>query len=444
MNKREKSQAAFERLQKVIPKGVNSSARAFSGMGCTPLILEKGAGDTITDVDGNQYIDYCCSWGALLLGHAHPQVIEAVNQRAALGTSFGTSTIIEAQIAEKVQQLMPSMEKMRFVSSGTEATMTAVRVARGFTGRDLVVKFNGNYHGHSDSFLVEAAPLLGRNPTSSSAGVPAGMVENTICLPYNSPDAFLDFLSQEGMRNRLAAVILEPVAGNMGVVPANPEWLQLLRDETKSCGALLIFDEVMSGFRVAKGGAQALYGIYPDLTCLAKIVGGGLPAACVGGRADVMSVISPLGDVYQAGTLSGNPLAMEAGYQTLCLLDTPGFYEEMERKANLLLNPIESFLKETELPCALQRVGSMFTLFFGHKKVQSMADGKTLDKRAFVEYFNDLLEKGIYIPQSQYESCFISAVHTDAHLQQTSEAIIAFLTKWAKKVQGSAKEAFVG
>jgi glutamate-1-semialdehyde 2,1-aminomutase len=364
--------------------------------------------------------------------------------RAELGTSYGTSTEVEYKIAKKVTKLVPHVEKVRFVSSGTEATMTAARIARGYTGRDLIIKFNGNYHGHSDGFLVEAGSgMFGKNPTSSSAGVPAGVVANTVSLPFNDPEAFWDFMCDDNNRSRLAGVILEPVAGNMGVVAADKKWLELLRTETQKCGALLIYDEVMCGFRIAKGGASAYFGITPDLSCFGKVVGGGLPAACVGGRADVMDVLAPKGNVYQAGTLSGNPLAMEAGLQTLERLDQPGFYEELERKGRLLIDPIQSKITELELPACIQQVGAMFTIFFGKNHVKNMEDGKLLDKEAFVGCFNHLLEKGVYFPQSQYEACFLCQSHTDAHLKYTADALIEFLEKWASAIKNNKKEAVI-
>lgn len=437
-----KSELVFEEMQSLIPQGVNSPARAFPGIGQTPLILERGKGDLIYDIDDNEFIDFCCSWGSLILGHAHPQVITAVKKRLEKGTSFGTSTKLEGDIAKEVLSHIPAMDRIRFVSSGTEATMTAIRIARGYTGKDLIIKFNGCYHGHSDAFLVQAGSgMFGKNPTSSSAGVPEGVIANTISLPYNDSEAFWDFMRIEENKNRLACVILEPVAANMGVVPAEKKWLELLRKETKECGALLIFDEVVTGFRVEKGGAQAYYEIEPDITCLGKIVGGGFPAAAVAGRLEIMDVLAPKGDVYQAGTLSGNPVAMEAGFQALLALDKEGFYEELERKTKLIVEPIRAWLKEKKALACIQNAGSMFTLFFGRKSVRNMDDGKLLDKEAFNDFFKYLLDRGIYFPPSQYEAAVISIVHTDAHLESTAKIVIEYLEKWIAKSKSKSREA---
>lgn len=416
-------------LSKVIPGGVNSPVRSCKAVGVTPLIAVKGEGALLKDLDGNEYIDYCGSWGALIHGHAHPAVIQSIKETAELGTSFGISTPLEHKLATAVIRLMPSIEKIRFVSSGTEATMSAVRLARGFTGRDLILKFDGHYHGHADFFLVKAGSgALDLSGSPASQGIPQEMVKSTICLPFNDVEALEQLFAKPEIRDRLAAVILEPIAGNMGVVPAEKAWMYLLRDLTEKNGTLLIFDEVMTGFRVAKGGAQSLYGIVPDLTCLGKIVGGGLPAAAFGGRADIMDHLAPLGPVYQAGTLSGNPLAMAAGLKALELLDTPGFYEELEVKTRRLIDPINALIERESLPYCIQARGSMLTLFVGRKEVTNAQEARSLDAEGFTALFQKLLNLGIYIPPLQQEAWFVSMAHTNEQLDRTVECVIEFLS----------------
>lgn len=416
-------------LSKIIPGGVNSPVRSCKSVGVSPLIAVKGDGAILHDLDGNQYIDYCGSWGALIHGHAHPEVIHAIKGTAELGTSFGISTPLEHKLASEVIRLMPSIEKIRFVSSGTEATMSAARLARGFTGRDLIVKFDGHYHGHADFFLIQAGSgALNLDGTPSSQGIPKEMTKNTICLPFNDLEALEKLFANPEICNRLAGVILEPIAGNMGVVPADKAWMYVLRDLTTKNGTLLIFDEVMTGFRVAKGGAQSLYGIVPDLTCLGKIVGGGLPAAAFGGRADIMDHLAPLGPVYQAGTLSGNPLAMAAGLRALQLLDVPGFYEELESKTKRLIDPIQQFIDRESLPYCIQSSGSMLTLFVGRTKVTNAQEARSLNGSAFADLFQKLLNLGIYIPPLQQEAWFVSMAHTNEQLDRTVECVIEFLS----------------
>ncbi len=354
------NKSTHEQFCEVIPGGVNSPVRSFKGLGIPPMVVDRGFQDTIADCHGNEYIDFCCSWGALIHGHAHPDINRAAINRVSKGSTFGITTAIEEKIARKITRLVPSIDKIRFVSTGTEATMSAIRLARGFTGRNKIVKFTGNYHGHADFLLVRAGSgVIGLTSTSSSAGIPDPIIQHTLCLPYNDIAAFnnLD-------KNDIAAVIVEPIAANMGVVPASQEFLDALRSETKKIGALLIFDEVITGFRVGLNGAQGLYNITPDLTCFGKIIGGGFPAAAFGGRRDIMDYLAPLGPVYQAGTLSGNPVAMEAGYQALSLLETPGFYQELERKTNSLTHPVQEEIKKRNLNMCLQQKGSLFTLFF--------------------------------------------------------------------------------
>jgi glutamate-1-semialdehyde 2,1-aminomutase len=392
------------------------------------MVVDHGIRDEIVDVDGNRYIDFCGSWGALIHGHAHPQIVEVVKERISLGTTFGITTGIEEKIARKVTQMMPSIEKIRFVSSGTEATMTAIRLARGYTNKTKVIKFTGNYHGHADYLLVRAGSgVIGLSPTSSSAGIPDSILQHTLCLPFNAVEETFEVLNHAHYRHDIAAVIVEPVAANMGVVPASQEFLQMLREETQKINALLIFDEVITGFRLGIQGAQGYYGITPDLTCLGKIIGGGFPAAAFGGRREIMDQLAPLGPVYQAGTLSGNPVAMEAGLQALTLLERPGFYEELERKTLLITQPVQEEIRKRNLNMCLQQIGSIFTLFFGLKKVNSMEEAERLDLDLFARFFRFMYERGIYVSPSQYEACFVSAAHQEEHLEKTRDLILSFL-----------------
>lgn len=421
------SQQLFRQLQQLIPGGVNSAGRAFKAVKRAPLIADRGKGAILTDVDGKQYIDYCGSWGALIHGHAHPRIVGAATAAVAKGSSFGLSCPLEEQLARLVITCVPSVEQIRFVSSGTEATMSAARLARGFTGRSTIVKFTGNYHGHADFFLVQAgSAVFGLSPTSSSAGIPDDIVRHTACLPYNDLAAARHYLRE----HEVAAVILEPIAGNMGVVPAKREFLQMLREETTRQGALLIFDEVISGFRVALGGAQELYGIIPDLTCFGKILGGGFPAAAFGGRRDIMQRLAPIGDVYQAGTLSGNPVAMAAGVESLSLLLQPDVYGTLARKTDLITQPVRDCfrtIKPGGRPACVQQVGSMFTLFFGVEVIESMEQAHHLNTDLFIELYDYLLARGIFIPPSPYEAWFVSMAHTEDQLAATRDALLAFL-----------------
>lgn len=417
-----------EELKKAMPGGVNSPVRSGVSVHQLPMVAVEAKGDMVVDVDGNRYIDYCSSWGAIVLGHADQEIVEAIQQQCSRGTSYGISCPEEGLLAEKVIEMVPAIEKVRFVSSGTEATMTAARLARGYTQRDLVIKFNGHYHGHADFFLVQAGSgVFGMNTTSSSQGVPNDIVKHTMCLEFNDLEGVQRVLKSEG--HRVAAVIVEPVAGNMGVVPGKKEFLHMLRDMTEEIGALLIFDEVMTGFRVAKGGAGELYQIKPDLVCLGKIVGGGLPAAAIGGKKEVMDCLAPLGGVYQAGTLSGNPLAMTAGYSTLKRLQAQGVYELLEKKAKRVADPIEKAIERFGYPACIQRVGSMLTLFLGCESVQSMQQAKKLDTERFSRLFRYCFLSGIYLPPSQYEAWFITLAHTDEHLDYTAETVIEALAR---------------
>ncbi|MDE3045674.1 MAG: glutamate-1-semialdehyde 2,1-aminomutase [Verrucomicrobiota bacterium] len=423
---RSATEAIFARSCKVIPGGVNSPVRSFKGLGLTPLIVESGFGDTIRDVDGKEYIDYCCSWGPLILGHAHPTIVRAAQEQIAKGSSFGIATAIEETFASKLVSLIPSLEKIRFVSSGTEATMTALRLARGYTGRSKIVKFIGHYHGHSDSLLVQAGSGVSfLNPIATSKGVHSNLIADTICLPFNDFVALRTFF-RSPVAKQVAAVIVEPIAGNMGVVPPLEGFLESLREETAKVGALLIFDEVITGFRVGLTGAQGLYSIDPDLTCLGKIIGGGFPAAAVGGKAPIMDALAPLGQVYQAGTLSGNSVAMRAGLETILqVANDPTFYERLEQKTLHLARPIEEALAYTKLTACLQRCGSMLTLFFGVSQVRSK---EQLDEERFAHFFRHLFDRGIYIPPASQEAWFVSAAHTDVHLDYTARVIADYLT----------------
>ena len=413
------TQTILDELLVYLPSGVNSPVRSFQSVGITPLIASHGEGAYLFDTEGRRYIDYCGSWGALMHGHAHPEIIEAAAFMMRRGSSFGLSTEIEGKLAKKVHDLVPSMERLRFVCSGTEAGMTAIRLARGYTNRSTFIKFIGHYHGHSDAFLVQAGSgMTNLTPTSTSHGVPKEVVQHTLCLPFNDEAALLKAFEER--KGEIAAVILEPVAGNMGVVPAEKKFVDLLREVTKKEGALLIFDEVITGFRVAKGGAQSLFGITPDLTMLGKVVAGGFPAACVGGRKEIMDLLAPKGPVYQAGTLAGNPVAMAAGLKALELLDRPGLYEELERKTKRLQDSFEGLLKNA----CVNRVGSMISLFFGPEKVTARTP---LDELRFANFFRAMLASGIYLPPSAYEAWFVSSVHTDEMIDHTSEAITRYV-----------------
>jgi glutamate-1-semialdehyde 2,1-aminomutase len=428
LNERPKSRLAYELLCEDLPGGVNSPMRAFKQVEMPPLVAARGAGDQLFDADGHAYIDYCCSWGALMHGHAHPALVSAASAQMAQGSTFGITTEIEGQLARQIKKHLPSIEKIRFVSSGTEATMSAARLARGYTGRDWIVKFSGNYHGHADFFLVQAGSgVFGLTPTSTSAGIPQEIVLSTICLPYDDTETCRAFLLDPVHAERIAGVIIEPVAGNMGCVPADPEFLQMLRSATREIGAVLIFDEVITGFRLGLGGAQAYYSIVPDLTCLGKIIGGGFPAAAFGGRAELMNQLAPLGAVYQAGTLSGNPVAMAAGLTALKMLEAPTVYEQLQFKMELLTAPIRERIERKNLNMCLQQIGSMFTLFFGRREVRSMEESKGVDLQAFARFFRFLFNQGVYFPPSQYEAAFISLEHTSEHLEYTRDLILHYL-----------------
>jgi glutamate-1-semialdehyde 2,1-aminomutase len=396
-----------------------------------PLVVESGAGDLIRDVDGNEYIDFCGSWGALILGHAHPQVVRGTIEQIHKGSSFGIATDIEEKIATKVAGLIPSIQKLRFVNSGTEAGMTAMRLARGYTERTKIIKFTGHYHGHSDSLLIQAGSgVASLNPLATSKGVNPSTIADTLCFPYNDFHAIRSFFRESPLASQVAGVILEPITGNMGVVPPEKGFLEMLREETARAGALLIFDEVINGFRVGLTGAQGLYGIDPDITCLGKVIGGGFPVAAVGGKAKIMDCLAPLGQVYQAGTLSGNPVAMRAGFETLCLVEQPGFYEKLQQKSDRMTRPIQEALAKKNSNACLQQVGSMFNLFFGLKKVRSREDLKALDEEKFIQFFQYLFERGIYISPSSHEAWFMSSVHGDDHIDRAAKTICTFIEEF--------------
>ena len=412
------SETLFNRAKESIPGGVNSPVRAFRGVGGTPRFIARGEGSHIFDVDGNEYIDYVCSWGPLLFGHRPKPVIDAIASALELGTSFGAPTGIELELAELIIDAVPSIEMVRLVNSGTEACMSAIRLARGFTGRDLTVKFEGCYHGHVDSLLVKAGSGLATLSLPDTAGVPASFSETTIALPYNDLDSVEATFRKTG--DRVACIIVEPVAGNMGCVPPEPGFLEGLRRITQRYGALLIFDEVMTGFRLSRGGAQQLYGVTPDLTTLGKIIGGGLPLAAYGGRADIMRKIAPEGPVYQAGTLSGNPLAVTAGVAMLRHLEEqPGIYDALEKSAaELTAQPPPGI-------CA-NRVGSMVTFFFNEGPVRNYEEAKKSDTAAFGKFFHYALDRGVYLPPSQFEAMFISTAHTPRDIAFTKSAVAEF------------------
>jgi glutamate-1-semialdehyde 2,1-aminomutase len=421
------SKELYKNLKDVIPGGVNSPVRSCPGLEMTPLVVDHAMEDMLVDADGEQYIDFCMSWGALIHGHAHPQITENVIKRIEKGSSFGCTTAVEERLARKVRSFVPSCELIRFVSSGTEATMSAVRLARGYTKKNLVIKFSGNYHGHTDSFLVQAGSgALGLNGTSTSLGIPQEFLRWTACLPYNDIEALENFLSYPQNAQNLACIIVEPVATNMGLVQPSQAFLEYLRRCTKEHDAVLLFDEVVTGFRLGSGGAQSYFGIEPDLTCLGKILGGGFPAAAFGGKKEIMENLAPLGQVYQAGTLSGNPVAMEAGYQSLSLLDSPGFYENLQEKTKLLIDPIQEYFKKNNINCCIQSAGSLFTIFLGQNRVGDMNDALLCDKEWFNDFFRYLFAHGIYIPPSQHEVCSISQAHTNDHLEYTRDLVLEY------------------
>lgn len=415
----EKSQQLFQRACNVLPGGVNSPVRAFKSVGGDPVFFNSGSGAHLYDVDGNRYIDYVGSWGPLILGYSHPAVVEAIRDEAARATSFGAPTEIEIQLAELVVEMVPSIEMVRMVNSGTEATMSAIRLARGYTGKNKIIKFSGCYHGHGDSFLIQAGSGAMTLGVPNSPGVTPSSASDTLIAPFNNIEAVKQLITEH---DDIAAVILEPIAGNMGLVPPENGFLESLREVSTANNILLIFDEVMTGFRVARGGAQELYGIMPDLTTLGKIIGGGLPVGAYGGKKEVMEAVAPLGPVYQAGTLSGNPLAMRAGYETLKLINQPGFYEELEKKSNQLSEGIRQNLDRLSMSLYQTRVGSMSCLFFNPDKVMDYETASKSNTENFSRYFKKMLSLGIYLAPSQFEAGFMSAAHSSADIEETVAA----------------------
>jgi glutamate-1-semialdehyde 2,1-aminomutase len=414
--KTDSSRAFFQRAQLSIPGGVSSPVRACKSVGCDPVFIERANGSKVYDVDGNEYVDFVCSWGPMILGHNHPVVAAAIKEALAKGTSFGAPTPLEVELAEMVCQAMPSVEKVRFVNSGTEATMSAIRLARGYTGKNVVVKFDGCYHGHADAFLVKAGSGVVTLGIPGSPGVPDDVVKNTISIPYNDFETLEKTLSDDSLN--IACVIMEPVAANMGVIPAAPGFLEKVRELTTAHKILLIFDEVITGFRLSLGGAQAKFNVMPDLTCMGKIIGGGLPVGAYGGRKEIMSLIAPEGPVYQAGTLSGNPLAMAAGIATLKVLSAPGFYERLDKKAADFAAALEALAQKYSLPTTLNRVGSVITTFFTSTPVTDFNSAMKADTTKFAIYYKDMLAQGIYLAPSQFEASFISEAHTSEDLEK--------------------------
>jgi glutamate-1-semialdehyde 2,1-aminomutase len=425
----ETSHRVFSRAKQLMPGGVNSPARAFGAVGGEPIVFDRGDGAYLFDVDGNRYIDYVGSWGPMILGHRHPDVIAALENALARGTSFGAPTEAENELAELVIDAVPSIEKVRLVNSGTEATMSAIRLARGFTGREVVVKFAGNYHGHVDSLLVAAGSAAATLGVPNSPGVTAGTAQDTMVLPYNDAGALEEAFNAHG--DKIAAVIVEPVAGNMGCVKADAGFRSALRELTLKHGAVLIFDEVMSGFRVAYGGAQAVFGMKPDLTTLGKVIGGGLPVGAYGGRADIMDHVLPAGDVFQAGTLSGNPLATAAGIATLKVLRDSPPYDRLEQLSTRLAVGLEQAAKKAGIPISIGWFQAMMTLFFNDESVVDWDTAARCDTKTFGRYFWGLLERGVYMPCSQFEALFLSTAHTEDDIDATITAANEVFTELA-------------
>jgi glutamate-1-semialdehyde 2,1-aminomutase len=421
----EKSRVLFEKAKKYIPGGVNSPVRAGQAVGIDPPFISKANGCVIWDVDGNEYVDYVCSWGPMILGHAHPEIVNALEERVKLGTSYGAPTELEVEMADIIVEMVPSIEMVRMVNSGTEATMSAIRLARGYTGREKIIKFDGCYHGHADSLLVSAGSGLATLGIPGSPGVPQDLARHTISLPYNSLESVVQAFGKFGPE--IAAVIVEPIPGNMGVINPDQAFLKGLRELTNEYGALLIFDEVISGFRVAPGGAQELYDIMPDLTCLGKIIGGGLPVGAYGGKKEIMTRMAPQGDVYQAGTLSGNPLAMAAGLATLKILKEKSPYDELDKLGDMLFSGLKRVAEAAGVNVVINRVGSMGSLFFTDEPVTDFETAKASDENQFKRYFRSMLDQGIYLAPSPYEAAFLSTAHSEETLLKTFEcASVAF------------------
>ncbi|MDN7240334.1 glutamate-1-semialdehyde 2,1-aminomutase [Planococcus sp. N028] len=425
----EKSIAAFAEAKELMPGGVNSPVRAFKSVNMDPIFMASGSGATITDIDGNTYIDYVLSWGPLILGHSHPEVVKAIQEVAVSGTSFGAPTLLENELAKLVMERVPSIEMVRMVSSGTEATMSALRVARGYTGRSKILKFEGCYHGHADSLLIKAGSGVATLGLPDSPGVPESVAKNTITVPYNDLESVRMAFKEFG--DDLAAVIVEPVAGNMGVVPPNPGFLQELRNLTTENGTVLIFDEVMTGFRVGYNCAQGHFGVTPDMTCLGKVIGGGLPVGAFGGKREIMEHVAPSGSIYQAGTLSGNPLAMTAGFETLSRLDESS-YETFVKRGDQLEKGFREAAEKYNIPHTVNRAGSMIGFFFTNEPVVNFETAKTSDTALFADYYRLMAEEGIFLPPSQFEGMFLSTAHTEEHIAKTVEAFHTVFAKLAR------------
>jgi glutamate-1-semialdehyde 2,1-aminomutase len=417
-----RSEALFTEAAELIPGGVNSPVRACGSVGGSPLFIEKADGSKIVDADGNSYIDYIGSWGPMILGHRHPRVIEALTKALASGTSFGAPTALESELSKLVTTAVPSVEKVRMVNSGTEATMSAIRLARGYTGRDIIIKFDGCYHGHADTLLVAAGSGVATLGIPGSPGIPESVVAHTLSVTYNDIDGFKQIMETKG--DKVAGIIVEPVAGNMGMVPPVEGFLETLRSEATKYGALLIFDEVMTGFRVARGSAQGLFGITPDLTCFGKIIGGGLPVGAYGGKREIMDHIAPVGPVYQAGTLSGNPLAMAAGIATLEEISKPGFYEALNAKTEKLVAGLRNAADKAGIDFSAEHIGSMAGMFFTKTRVTNFDEAKTSNLERFAAYYNEMRKRGIYLAPSQFEAVFVSAAHSDEDIETTINAAI--------------------
>ena len=415
-----KSQELYERALKIIPGGVNSPVRACKSVDADPLFIDRADGCLIYDADGNRFIDYIGSWGPMILGHRHPAVVEAISAVLDRGSSFGAPTDLEIELAELVTAAVPSVDVVRMVNSGTEATMSAIRLARGVTGRDIIIKFDGCYHGHADTLLVAAGSGVATLGIPGSPGVPNSVVQNTLSLPFNDGDTVKQVMQEKG--DRVACIIIEPVAGNMGLVAPRAGFLETLREVTDKSGAILIFDEVMTGFRVAYGGAQSIYGIEPDLTCFGKIIGGGLPVGAYGGKREIMAQIAPQGSVYQAGTLSGNPIAMAAGIATLKQLKADGFYDSLEQKSKRLVAGLAHAAETAGIAARVDHVRSMLGMFFTNSAVSTFEDAKTCDLELFSNFYNGMRQQGIYIAPSQFEALFLSAAHMDEHIDVTINA----------------------
>jgi len=423
----EKSYEEYKRACDLLPGGVNSPARAFSSVKENPVFIEKAKGSRIYDIDGNEYIDFIGSWGPMLFGHNKEEIVEAVSSQLEKGTSYGAPTVVETEMAEEIVKLIPSIDRVRMVNSGTEATMSAIRLARGYTGRDKIIKFNGCYHGHGDSFLIKAGSGQATLGLPDSPGVPAELARLTISLPYNDKEAIKEVFAEEG--DEIAAVILEPVAANMGVVPPADGYLEVLREITEEHGSLLIFDEVITGFRLAPGGAQEYYGVEADLTCLGKIIGGGLPVGAYGGKKEIMDEVAPSGPVYQAGTLSGNPLAMAAGLEMMKLIQEPGVYKELNEKADYLAAGLREIAEGSSLKLSVNQAGTLVSLYFTDEEVVDYETASTSDTDLYAEYFKEMLKDGIYLAPSQYEAIFLSMAHEKAELNKFLDSAKAAISR---------------